>query len=119
MRPLLFLTPVLLASCGNLVSQREILRRSQAEVASRESWSDTAFILIDEKPDDLLQFHWVVKAGSLDNSDYPRYTGLNFVPGTERKLRFTREGCLIGYGYNGSRCHYPAGSPAAAGPSVK
>lgn len=106
LRPFLFLTPIVLASCGNLATQREILRRSQAEIAAREPWVEDAIILIDEKPNDLLQHTWKVKAGAFDMSDFPRYTGLNVIPGTERNLVFSRGGCLLSYSYSGSRCLY-------------
>jgi hypothetical protein len=38
------------------------------------------------------------------------------VPGTERELRFTRDGCLIGYHQPGTRCLSPvvsSNAPAA------
>ena len=47
---------------------------------------------------------WKVKAGAFDYSDYPHYKGIYFVPGTERELRFTRDGCLMSYTDHGSRC---------------
>ena len=103
MRALLFLAPVLLASCGSLVSQREIIKRSQAEIAAREPWSDAAVILVEKRPGDY-RFTWEVRAGAMDYSDYPSWRGLDLVPGTERDLRFTRDGCLIGYANRGSRC---------------
>ena len=106
LRALVILSPALLASCGNRITQREVLRRSQIEVAAREPWADSAAILVEEKPDGRMQLTWEIKAGALDRSGYPRYKGLNFVPGTERKLRFTPGGCLMSYSYDGSPCTY-------------
>lgn len=107
MRAILLLFPALLVSCGPTLSQREILRRSKIEVATREAWSDSAVLVVNGKPSDYMQPGWVVKAGAYDLGAYPRYQGLHFVPGTERELRFTRDGCLISYRYAGSCCHYP------------
>ena len=116
MRSLIFLSPlVLLASCADLVSQREILRRAQIEVAARESWANDAFVIIEEKPDTPLRITWQVKAGELDRSESPKYQGIHIVPGTERKLRFTRGGCLVSYAYAGSPCLYP---PTSATPAA-
>ena len=103
MRALLLLLPVALAGCGASVTQREILKRSQAEIALREPWSATAAIFV-KNSDDYSRFTWKVKAGAFDYSDYPSYKGINFVPGTERELRFTRDGCLIRYSHEGGRC---------------
>ncbi len=114
MRTIAFLLPVLLASCGQMVTQREILIRSKAEVAAREPWSDTAVLLVEEKPSAQEGwftwdgwFTWVVRAGAWDYSEYPSYRGINLVPGTERELRFTRDGCLIGYSDKTGRCPRP------------
>jgi hypothetical protein len=114
MRTIAFLFPVLLASCGNLVTQREILIRAKAEVAAREPWSDTAVLLVEQKPSAQEGwftwdgwFAWVVKAGAWDYSEYPSYRGINVVPGTERELRFTRDGCLLSYGDRTGRCPRP------------
>lgn len=115
MRTLLFLLPVVLASCGTSsspVSQRQILKQSQVEIARREPWSATAAIFVVEDPDDSVYFwrhtwKWKVKAGAFDYSDYPRYHGINFVPGTERELRFTDDGCLTDYIDRGNRCLRP------------
>lgn len=114
MRTIAFLLPVLLASCGQMVTQREILIRSKAEVAAREPWSDTAVILVEEKPsyeDGWFNFGgmftWVVKAGAWDYSEYPSYRGINLVPGTERELRYTRDGCLVSYADKVGRCPRP------------
>jgi hypothetical protein len=115
MRTLLLLPlPVLLASCGNLTTQREILIRAKAEVAAREPWSDTAVILVEQKPSAQEGwftwdgwFAWVVKAGAWDYSEYPSYRGINLVPGTERELRFTRDGCLLSYADRTGRCPRP------------
>jgi hypothetical protein len=111
MRALLFLLPVALASCGTLTTQREILKRSQAEIAAREPWSDTAVVLVEQKPDDMLKLTWRVRAGSLDTTDYPAWTGINLVPGTERELCYSRDGCLLGYSDIGSRCPETAPAP--------
>jgi len=115
MRAIAFLLPVLLASCGQMVTQREILIRSKAEVAAREPWSDTAVLLVEAKPaahEGWFSptgglFNWVVKAGAWDYSEYPSYRGINLVPGTERELRFTRDGCLVAYSTKHSRCPRP------------
>lgn len=112
MRTIAFLLPVLLASCGQLVTQREILIRSKAEVAAREPWADTALLLVEGKPSAQEGWFtwngsfltWVVKAGAWDYSEYPSYRGLNVVPGTERELRFTRDGCLVSYTDRTGRC---------------
>jgi hypothetical protein len=103
MRALLLLLPVVLAGCGTSVTQREILKRSQAEIARREPWSATATILV-KNADDYSRINWKVKAGAFDYSDYPSYKGINFVPGTERELRFSRDGCLLSYSHEGDRC---------------
>ena len=116
MRALLVLLPVVLAGCGssgNPASQRQILKQSQAEIALREPWAATAAIFVVEDPDDSVYFwrhiwKWKVKAGAFDYSDYPRYHGIDFVPGTERELRFTENGCLIDYIDRGNRCLSPA-----------
>jgi len=115
MRTLLLLPlPVFLASCGNFTTQREILIRAKAEVAAREPWSENAVLLVEQKPSAQEGwftydgwFAWVVKAGEWDYSEYPSYKGINLVPGTERELKFTRDGCLIGYSHQGSRCPRP------------
>ena len=111
MRTIAFLLPVLLASCGQLVTQREILIRSKAEVAAREPWADTAVLIVEEKPSAREGwfnwdgwFTWVVKAGAWDYSEYPSYKGINLVPGTERELCFTRDGCLLNYADRTGRC---------------
>lgn len=67
------------------------------EIDLREPWSESAAIFV-ENPDDKLRDKWEIKAGALDYSAYhPNYKGLYLVSGTERKLRFTRDGCLISY----------------------
>jgi hypothetical protein len=121
MRALLFLLTVVLAGCGSSispVSQRQILKQSQVEIARREPWSATAAIFVVEDPKDSVYFwrhawKWKVKAGAFDYSDYPRYHGINFVPGTERELRFTDDGCLIDYIDCGSRCLRPVATVRA------
>jgi hypothetical protein len=112
MRTIAFLLPVLLASCSPMVTQREILIRSKAEVAAREPWADTALLLVEGKPaaqEGWFTWNgsfltWVVKAGAWDYSEYPSYRGINVVPGTERELRFTRDGCLVSYSDRTGRC---------------
>lgn len=116
MRSLLFLFPVLLASCGNVVTQNEIFNQARTEIARRETWADNATILIQQHPD---EFHltWRAVAGSFDYSQAPSVRGIRVVPGTERELRFTREGCLIGYSNPTSRCLdpvVPTGAPAGS-----
>ena len=108
MRALLFLLPVILAGCSSdigsyTVTQREILKRSKAEIARREPWVDSAVIIV-KNPDDFSRMTWKVRAGALDDSDYPSYKGIYFVEGTERELRFSRDGCLTRYAAPGSRC---------------
>lgn len=104
MRALLLFLPVVFASCGHLTSQREILKRSQAEISQREPWAATAGIFVTN-PGENYRVNWKVKAGAVDYSAYhPKYKGTYFVSGTERELCFTRDGCLIGYEYAGSRC---------------
>jgi len=104
MRPRLFLPlAALLASCAETTTYHEILASSKAEISRRETWSDQAYIRVEANPD-FRRPTWVVRAGALDYSSYPRYEGPWLVAGTERKLHFTRSGCLIGYGYDGSPC---------------
>ena len=103
MRALPFLLPVLLASCGTVVTQDEIFSQARAEIARRESWVDDATILIQQKPDNW-HLTWVASAGSFNYAEAPNIRGLRVVPGTERELRFTRKGCLIGYADATSRC---------------
>lgn len=116
MRALAIFLPVLFGSCANVVvSQREILQRSQDEIALREGWSDTAAIFVEQTPDDY-RFTWKVKAGAFDYSDYPSWRGIRFVPGTERELKFTRDGCLVRYDRHRSRC--PRTAVYTAAPDV-
>ena len=101
MRAPLFLLSVGLAGCSSYssesISQREILKRSQAEISLREPWSRSAAVFV-KNADDYSRSIWKVRAGALDYSAYyPVYKGVYLIPGTERELRFTREGCLIGY----------------------
>ncbi len=110
MRALLFLLPVVLAGCGSTgsfisysVSQREILKRSKAEIARREPWASDAAIIV-KNTDNYTRLRWKVKAGALDRSDYPSYKGIYFVSGTERELEFTRDGCLTSYTTPGGNC---------------
>ena len=107
MRALLCLLPVVLAGCVSddsfSVSQREILRQSQAEIAAREPWAANAAVFVVDS-DEFIPITWRVKAGSLDRSDYPVHKGIYFHPGTERELRFTRAGCLVSYIDRGHPC---------------
>lgn len=115
MRAILASLPLLLASCGSLVTQNDIFEQSRVELARREPWADQATILIQEHPD-AWQMTWKVSAGSFDYSQRPGAQGLRVVPGTERELRFTRDGCLIAYANPTSRCLTPVvrtGTPAA------
>lgn len=105
MRVLLLLLPVVLAACGSQVSQNAIFEQSRAEIARRESWADQATVLIVQRPwPDDRRLTWKVSAGAFDYSQAPGYEGLRIVPGTERELRFTRDGCLLGYHQPNQRC---------------
>lgn len=112
MRAILAFLPLLLASCGTLVTQNDIFEQSRRELARREPWADQATILIQERPD-AWQLTWKVSAGSFDYAQRPGAQGLRVVPGTERELRFTRDGCLLGYHYPGNRCLNRGGSSQA------
>jgi hypothetical protein len=110
MRALSCILPIVLVGCCDIGSftthtatQREILKKSQAEIARREPWADTATIII-KNPDDFSRMVWKVKAGAFDYSDYPSYKGIYFVEGTERELRFTTDGCLTRYAAPRSAC---------------
>ncbi len=106
MRALLYLLPLVLAGCGSSsssVSQREILKRSQAEIARREPWAETAAVFV-QNPGEISRINWKVRAGAFDYSDYPRYQGIYLVAGTERELRFTPGGCLTSYADCGNHC---------------
>lgn len=113
MRAFLCFLSLVLAACGpqksivsqrDLVSQRAILKQSQAEIAWREPWARNAAIFIKQVPDSPTRLTWRVSAGAFDYSDYPRYKGIHLVPGTERELRFTRSGCLVAYIDRGNYC---------------
>ena len=104
---------LVLAGCGPAISQREILNRSKIEVSSREPWSDTAFIIVEKEPSDY-RYTWEVRAGAYDYSATRGFHGIHLVPGTERSLTFTRDGCLIGYADRSDRCahrYYAAAPP--------
>ncbi len=105
MRAFLWILPVIFAGCSTYTaSQREILKRSQAEIELREPWSASAAVFVIN-PNVSERYNWKVKAGALDYSAYrPTYKGIYFVPGTERELTFTPDGCLSGYSYSGSPC---------------
>lgn len=114
MRALLFLPTVFMASCCYLTdhtsyatSQREILKRAQVEIEQREPWSSNAAIFVTN-PGEVSRYRWKVRAGALDYSSYhPVYKGTYFVPGTERELCFSTDGCLLRYSYAGGRCAAP------------
>lgn len=107
MRALLFLLPIVVAGCGSTssysLSQREILKRSQVEIARREPWAGNAVVIV-ENADDYTRMSWKVRAGAFDDSDYPSYKGIYFVQGTERELRFNLDGCLTSYTDPVRRC---------------
>ncbi len=110
---LLLLLPLVLAGCGNRVTQNAIFEQSRTEIARREAWADQATILIVQRPwPDDRRLTWKVSAGAFDYSQAPGYEGLRIVPGTERELRFTRDGCLLGYHQPNQRCLSPQ-APAA------
>lgn len=104
MRSILLLLLVLLASCGPVISQREVLGRARAEVNLREPWADSALIKIRERPA-FPWSYWKIRAGELDDANFPLYEGLDLVPGTERELKFTRSGCLVQYGERLTGCN--------------
>ena len=113
MRAFLLIVPLIMAGCVESpdsgawpVSRRQILKRAKAEVALRESWANTAVLLADEH-EGVWKTTWRVNAGAFDYSDYPEYHGIQIVPGTERELRFSHDGCLIAYIDRGSRCLGP------------
>ena len=101
---MLLLVPALLASCGPTISQREVLGRAKAEVALRETWADSAWVKITKHPK-FLWSKWHIRAGELDDSNYPLYEGLDLVPGTERDIRFSRSGCLVKYDGHLTSCN--------------
>jgi len=109
MRYLLFLPLIfILSGCVAPTSQSHVLARAKAEVAKRESWGDHAFIRVERKPDPQYMywrdFTWKVVAGAFDYTDYPSYNGIRVIPGTERELRFSRDGCLTAYEDATRRC---------------
>ena len=92
-----------LVGCAETASQPQILAASKAAVANRESWSEHAYVKIDKVPG-AIDPRWKVSAGAFDSSSYPDYRGIRAQPGTERQLRFTRDGCLITYRDGSSPC---------------
>ncbi len=118
MRALLLLLPAFLASCGPTISQREVLGRARAEVALREPWADSALILVKDRPS-FAWSTWKIRAGEMDDSSYPDYRGLDFVPGTERELQFARNGCLVQYDHRITGCNSRYQMAPAAVPSGK
>lgn len=109
MRAFLFFIPVVLAACSNessriySISQRQILKQSQAEIALREPWAADAAIFVTN-PGEISRLSWKVRAGAFDRSDLPKYKGIHFVSGTERELQFTADGCLTSYADRGNHC---------------
>ena len=102
MRWLLFTPLVLILSgCVDTTSQSHILQRAKAEVAKRESWSEQAFIRVENRPNRKYttwkDMTWKVSAGAFDYTGYPNYQGVRVIAGTERELKFSRDGCLVGY----------------------
>ena len=77
------------------------------EIARREPWAQTAAMSVEIYEDFWGRSKWKVRAGAFDYSGYPGYRGIDFVPGTERELRFTHDGCLTAYIDRGSRCLRP------------
>jgi len=114
---------ILTIGCGSMATQREILDRSKSEVAARENWADAAYLRVEQRPEqDTLRLSWKVRAGEYDQSDYPRYRGINLVPGTERELHFTPDGCLIGYFDRSGPCRnigYADQGDRSAGPFLE
>jgi len=96
---------LVLGSCADRVSQAYILDRARAEIAAREGWAHLAYVRIDRapgvEPRRLRDRVWKLSACALDQSSYPEYDGINPIPGSQRTLVFTRDGCLIDY--RGSR----------------
>lgn len=92
---------VILASCSHVTSQSHILNRAKAEVAMRENWSDQAYLRVEKVPRDHYytwrDMTWKVHAGAFDYADYPHYKGIRVLPGSERVLTFSRDGCLVAY----------------------
>lgn len=108
MRALSMLLPLVLAGCGSMVTQNDIFEQSRIEIARREPWADQATILIVERPwPEDRRLTWQVSAGAFDYNQKPGHRGLRVVPGTERDLRFTRDGCLLGYHQPNQRCLSP------------
>jgi hypothetical protein len=103
MRAILLFLPLCFLSCAPTISQREVLGRARAEVAARETWSDSALIRVTNTPS-FLWSKWEIEAGRIDDSSFPVYEGLDMVPGTERELKFARNGCLVSYNHNPSGC---------------
>jgi hypothetical protein len=110
--PLIFL----LSGCIGLTSQSHILEKARAEVMARESWGNQAYIRVERKPQEqyiyLRDLTWKVSAGAFDYTDYPNYKGVRVIPGTERELRFSRDGCLVEYEHVTRRCTVGSSTPA-------
>ena len=120
MRALHFLLPLFLGGCvinrpEYAATQRDILTQSQVEIARREPWASNAAIFVDES-NGFPPYTWRVRAGSLDRSGLPTFTGIHFVPGTQRELRFSSEGCLLSYIDRGNRCVTPVSTTWANAP---
>lgn len=115
--PLIFI----FSSCTGLTSQSHILEKAKAEVMARESWGPQAFIRVERKPQKEYIYWrdltWKVSAGAFDYTDYPNYKGVRVVPGTERELRFSRDGCLVEYERLTRRCTSSSPAPAYSAPA--
>lgn len=108
----------ILSGCVNTTSQSHVLARAKAEVAKRENWGDQAYIRVENRPsrkyatwNDLT---WKVSAGAFDYTGYPNYQGVRVIAGTERELKFSRDGCLVGYKKVTRNC----GAPSSTAPGV-
>ena len=97
----LLLLPLAFSSCVDTTSQSHIVDRARYELALREDWASQAYIRVDQRPGKeyvtFKDFSWKLSAGAMDYSDYPNYDGIKLIPGTERELVFSRDGCLIEY----------------------
>jgi hypothetical protein len=116
---LLFIPLILiLAGCADVTSQSHILARAKSEVSVRENWADQAYIRVERSPRkhyySWRDLTWRVHAGAFDYTDYPNYKGIQVVPGSERILTFSRDGCLVGYEDGSRPCAEGPYAPAAS-----
>jgi hypothetical protein len=117
MRWLLFAPLMLILSgCTSTTTQSHILSQAKAEIAKRESWGDQAFIRVENRPNrkymSWKDMTWKVSAGAFDYSGYPNYQGVRVIAGTERELKFSRDGCLVGYKKAARTCSNGTRNPA-------